>query len=1323
MKTAVVAAILLLSFALPVANSATVDVYPQNCTEKRRDNNVTLNAVINGAVQSHTVYQLLAGNHCIFNFSYVQNMSNLTFIGDSSRPERVNVTCVARAGLAFINISTLTLEGLTIDGCGVTSEDNLQLFQWSMENNIDFFYDLYYSTDVIAVLVGLVADFTVRSVTINATKGLGMLVVNPQRATLVEDSIFSSNHPLSCYRLPLDDSTSVNLTENNHIGGGAFFVYLNFMTSKNTTTSLEIRNNSFLNNSYCGLEAKVALNYRLTKLASKLGYSLGAGGGLSIVLAQTLYPTQVVVDSCKFLNNTSYFGGGAHVAMFDGVSGNEITFYNCSFLKNGLAGNIVADYQFYTSGAALYIVKDLIFPSDHQEHILVSPAQNNTVLVQNCSMIGNRATSAGAVYIYSMYSPFVNDIVIFDNCTLSENEGLVGAALYIGEQKNNGLQPGIEVTFRNMIVTKNRILFEESAGNIATSSKSDSSAAIELQAIRIIFEGINTLISNNYASAIRSVASVIYIHDHMVLCNNSGSFGGGMHLLSSSYIVLKNNSHLRLENNTGAVEGGAVYVNLLGYSLDFNYHDCFLFFEEVETLCFGNDSCSNVTSLNFMLELIDNSSPLGSLIFGSTLDTCPWSYQLKKEFDQPPSYPVLDIMYEMTDKFNFSTHPTTVSAVTTPSTKLVIHDLQLTTRNHAPGELFYLNVSGYDHLNQSTPVLLASKPSTSIDNVSSILGFSNFSFLDHLYGDSVPVIIAGRLNVTNITIYLYATDSNAQTAFHVNLTECAVGFEYHNGHCQCESGLSDHSGIKCNQTSMELTVSNNHWAGPGPTESLIISSCISDFCSTGERKVKPPDFNALCHTKYNRSGILCGGCVKGLSMTLGSHRCKKCSDHSVSLIILFAIAGIVIMFGISFLRITVSDGYLNSILFFTNVLSIYIPIFVSSTQSAALFVIVEWFNLNFGIEQCFYDGMTTLTHVALRLVFPLYLVLLMVLITVISKKSTKLAQVFSSAQFSAAKLFATVLLMSYATLLEACLELLSPVILTSVDGERYIMWRSDPNQRYLHDRHIPLVIVACTLLFTVILPAPILLMFPRIAFSTRFGVRLKPILDAFWAPFKTKFRFFVGLRLLLRIIPFATAYLIHQPMNILILGIFSVSTFFFQVVIQPFRGFWQNTLEYFFLTNTVMLVLGALYFEIFITAYQENQGFVKYHHEQDAYFTLFVTIAYVAFLAVILWHVQHRFPIIRDTLVSLVSRIRTREPKRLSADVSETTPIMQIQANSDSVLLEEDPWPLTESQTARQTGADTTTSDKTQPPPPVNYSILREPLLEEGVADLVPVTS
>ena len=73
----------------------------------------------------------------------------------------------------------------------------------------------------------------------------------------------------------------------------------------------------------------------------------------------------------------------------------------------------------------------------------------------------------------------------------------------------------------------------------------------------------------------------------------------------------------------------------------------------------------------------------------------------------------------------------------------------------------------------------------------------------------------------------------------------------------------------------------------------------------------------------------------------------------------------------------------------------------------------------------------------------------------------------------------------------------------------------------------------------------------------------------------------------------------------------------------------------------------------------------------------------------------------------------------------------QVQGNSDTSSLDEDLSPLqplrvskTHSRSSTRHSESDANETMTAPPPPVvNYSILREPLLEEGVADLVPLTT
>ena len=67
--------------------------------------------------------------------------------------------------------------------------------------------------------------------------------------------------------------------------------------------------------------------------------------------------------------------------------------------------------------------------------------------------------------------------------------------------------------------------------------------------------------------------------------------------------------------------------------------------------------------------------------------------------------------------------------------------------------------------------------------------------------------------------------------------------------------------------------------------------------------------------QFNRSGVLCGHCQEGLSVVFGSSQCKKCSNIFLFIIISIAIAGIVLVMMLFVLKLTVTNGTINTFIF------------------------------------------------------------------------------------------------------------------------------------------------------------------------------------------------------------------------------------------------------------------------------------------------------------------------------------------------------------------------------------------------------------------------
>ena len=71
---------------------------------------------------------------------------------------------------------------------------------------------------------------------------------------------------------------------------------------------------------------------------------------------------------------------------------------------------------------------------------------------------------------------------------------------------------------------------------------------------------------------------------------------------------------------------------------------------------------------------------------------------------------------------------------------------------------------------------------------------------------------------------------------------------------------------------------------------------------------------------FNHAGVLCGGCKENYSLAIGSSRCIKCSSNSyVALFIVFAAAGLLLVIFIFSLNLTISQGLINGLVFYANI--------------------------------------------------------------------------------------------------------------------------------------------------------------------------------------------------------------------------------------------------------------------------------------------------------------------------------------------------------------------------------------------------------------------
>ena len=246
---------------------------------------------------------------------------------------------------------------------------------------------------------------------------------------------------------------------------------------------------------------------------------------------------------------------------------------------------------------------------------------------------------------------------------------------------------------------------------------------------------------------------------------------------------------------------------------------------------------------------------------------------------------------------------------------------------------------------------------------------------------------------------------------------------------------------------------------------------------------------------------------------LGSNRCQHCSNNYLGLLLPFAISGIVLVFFIKITDLTVSHGTLNGFIFYANVIKVN-EYLLFPEKDTPLTVFISWFNLDLGIETCFFDGLSAYSKVWLQFVFPLYIWSIAGLIIALSRYSNRVAKVMGN---NSVPLLATLFLLSYIKLLRTIISALSFSMLTTTDNSKAV-WSADGN---LSKACSPFIAAVATLLFLWLPYTSVLFigqwLYKRnLKFVTCMLIKIKPFLDAHHGPMKSHHRYWYGALLLVR---------------------------------------------------------------------------------------------------------------------------------------------------------------------------------------------------------------
>ena len=366
---------------------------------------------------------------------------------------------------------------------------------------------------------------------------------------------------------------------------------------------------------------------------------------------------------------------------------------------------------------------------------------------------------------------------------------------------------------------------------------------------------------------------------------------------------------------------------------------------------------------------------------------------------------------------------------------------------------------------------------------------------------------------------------------------CPLGFQPLNINadkcvCQCHSDISQY--VECNSTIKSFNRLSNVWIRDvtygtnNNTGYLVFQHCPFDYCKDIGRDVYvnlnlPSGIDAQC--AFNRTGLLCGSCPPGLSLSLGSSRCFSCPDYwpvlFISITLAAILAGVALVALILFFNMTVAVGTLNALIFYANIVATHRSILLPFPEPNFVTIFISWLNLELGIDSCYFQGMDAYTKTWLQLVFPTYIIILVVIVIVICTYSSKFSQLMGKKNPLAT--MATLVLISYAKFLQTVIAIMVFGILHYPNGSHEVVWLHDAAVKYFVGKHSALFLLAIFILIIGIIYTTLLLFWQCLLRSSRRSilrwvdnVKLHALMEAYHAPFTSKYRFWPGLLLLVR---------------------------------------------------------------------------------------------------------------------------------------------------------------------------------------------------------------
>ena len=1094
--------ILALSFLLLSVSSEQINITDEYdlenflCNEAHSLDNDTL------LVLSDNITHLISNNvsFCVINDTY-----SLTLTSESSKQAVIQCndsSTLPNSGFAFTNIHNLTLIRLVFTGCGEQLK-RLAAIESINSSASPMHFSQYHSAVLLFLHINILL---IDEVNVTNYYGFAILAVNPMTAVIRNCSITLSYG-------------GKGNTYQKDFGSGLSLLFTDVASSGNCNVT--IQHSIFSNNfEYCqSKNQSICPSYQ--KHNQKYLPIINAAG-LSVFHLQKSFTVYVQVMQSQFISNRGTLAGAVLLIHYNSVKQSQVSISNDTFKDN-----------FSNNGCHGTDLSFIVNIRGEQQY-------SHQVHVSNSSFSGHHSSKSsdkGIIYLY-ISSEKINMTLNFShvNFTSIATKG-TGPCLYaVSDTSDNFARNGTaQIILSDITAVGNTQL-----RNLYSRDYHQSIFVIE-NFDYILLTG-NSTYTNNYGSVFGISNTKVILDGRLHFENNTGNSGSAFMLTGSSRFILKDGLNATFIHNVAFTTGGAIYA-----------------YNDITSECMFTANSSNVT----MLFINNRATYSGNSIFSNNLYSCLTT----KNFDPVIYDPVEAKNYYYALSRGTIFNKTNDKQLSTVAFKQIIcynDTSNFMNKNKGivvyPGIVLHFPMAVLDAFNQST-------------NTDVSLNLLCFKYLKTTSSQSAPsenwyvtpnIITLSQNNCTtvNVTIFkrtehdppflllsllMSISQVSMASVTHLNPKRCPAGFEFDKSthKCECSHVLHkiDYQPV-CKISSdgynplitinlVTSFISHSTWIGTLDNGTVFgVSSHCYIYCryknnhnafvindSVGSINVMIADSINYVNRKSlcllcsdNREGPLCSQCTPGYIVTFGSNQCEKCSNWWLLTLIVYGLAGPLLVYLLYALNLTLTTGKLNGIIFYsqmlnnTNILLRYynavnhgfVKLIFFCSRGILLLINLS---ISFNIPLCFYDGMTELWKYGLGLLFPVYLLSIVIGLIIISLYSVRLSNRIAN---SSIQVLVTVVHLSFSTLLTSLIDVFTPVhIHTNTSDAPLVVWQNDGTVEYGKGGHLILMIITglivgiiLTTYLTVLLAGRPLMKINRIR------EYLRPIYEAIHAPYK-----------------------------------------------------------------------------------------------------------------------------------------------------------------------------------------------------------------------------